>query len=317
VTADVAIVMITYNCADWVPRSLGALPAALGSRQAAVVVVDNASSDSGADRAEEAGATVVRNTENAGFAAAVNQGVRAAPPSRWVLLLNPDTEARPGSLERLLAFAEANPGHGLYGGRTLRTDGGLEPSSCWGEPSLWSMVCFATGLSTALPGRRLTDPESLGSWQRDSTREVGVITGCLLLVDRDVWDELGGMDERYFVYGEDVDFSTRARKQGYRPIITPDAEVVHAIGVSSADNPSKVRLVLAGKVTYVRLNWPGWRGQAGLSLLWLGVAGRALGARLTGRGRGWGAGWSDRAQWWNGFDGLRPAAGPPVGDPEA
>ncbi|GAB2456300.1 glycosyltransferase family 2 protein [Xylanimonas ulmi] len=299
---ELAIVLVTYNSADWIGRCLRALPAALDGRCAQVVVVDNASADATADVVERdhPQTVLIRNAHNAGFAAAVNAGARAVA-SDWVLLLNPDTEARPGSLRNLVDFAERNPGHGLYGGRTLRPDGSLEPTSCAGLPSLWSTACFALGLSTAFRGSSVFDPESLGRWQRDTVREVGSVTGCLLLVDRATWDRLGGLDERYFVYGEDVDLSARARRLGLRPVITPDAEVVHGVGESSPGSEGSMLLALAGKVTYSRTHFPPVAAALAVGLLRLGVGLRAAGARLTGKGQGWRVGWRERARWWNGF----------------
>ncbi|MFT4288443.1 glycosyltransferase family 2 protein [Nocardioides sp.] len=301
-SADVGIVLVTYDSADWIGRCLDSLPAALDGREAEIVVVDNASRDGSADlvAAEHPEVTLIRSETNLGFAAAVNLGARHSR-APWVLLLNPDMEARPRALRNLLEFAEKNPGHGLYGGRTLTVDGRTERSSCWGLPSLWSMTCFALGLTTLFHHSRIFDPESLGRWDRDTVREVGMITGCLLLVDREDWDRLGGMDERYFVYGEDADFSARARRLGLRPIITPEAEVVHAIGRSSSGPGGSMPLVLAGKVTYARSHF-GSRGSAVVGLLRLGVLARALGSRLTGRGGKWAVCWRRRAEWWDGFE---------------
>jgi N-acetylglucosaminyl-diphospho-decaprenol L-rhamnosyltransferase len=300
-SADVSILVVTYNCADWITRCLDALPPALAGRAAEVVVIDNASEDDSAARvaAHPMTTRLERNDGNVGFAAAVNQAA-ALSSAEWLLLLNPDTEARPGSLANLLQFGERNRANGVYGGRTIRTDGRLEPSSCWALPSLWSTFCFAVGLSTAFAGSSWFDPEAMGNWQRDSVREVGMITGCLLLVDRRIWRELRGLDERYFVYGEDADFAARARARGYRPIITPSAEVVHEVGVSSSSG-GKMALLLAGKITYVRRQFRPWQRAPAVTLLRAGVAGRALGARLTGRGQKWRQAWERREQWWDGF----------------
>ncbi len=299
---EVAVVVVTYNSAEWISRCLDALPAALGDRRAHVVVVDNPATDDTADvvAARHPDVTLLRNARNVGFAAAVNVGA-AASSAPWVLLLNPDTVPRPGSLARLLEFAENHPGHGLYGGRTLAEDGTLEPTSAWGAPSVWSTVCFATGLSSFFPRSRVFDPESLGRWQRDTVREVGIVTGCLLLADRGTWDRLRGMDERYFVYGEDADLSARARRIGLRPVITPDAEVVHAVGASSEEAGGNFALVFAGKVTYARTHF---RGVAAGVVVWLlraGVAWRATLERVTHRGGNWSAGWACRDEWWDGF----------------
>src|SRR5204862_7187826 len=122
--------------------------------------------------------------------------------------------------------------------------GAVDPKSCWGAPTLWSLVCFASGLSTLFPRTRLFDPESLGRWPRDTEQEVDIVTGCLLLTRRNVWDELGGFDERFWVYGEDADFCLRAAGRGWRPAITPRATVVHVVGASSASEYDKKDLVL-------------------------------------------------------------------------
>ncbi len=300
--AEVAVVVVTYESREWVDRSLGALPAALGTLDHEVVVVDNGSRDGTAEhiRRHHPGVRLVAQRENTGFAAGVNRGV-AATSSEYVLLLNPDTEARPGALQALVDFARDHPEHGVYGGRTLRDDGSLEPSSCWGLPTVWSTTCFALGLSTAFPRSRVFNPESLGDWRRDTVREVGMVSGGLLLAPRRVWDELGGLDERYFVYGEDADFCARARRAGYRPVITPSAEVVHAVGASSTGS-GKMPLLLAGKVTYARTHF-GARSGLVVALLRTGVAARGAGSRFTRRGGKWRDAWQARSTWWNGFPG--------------
>jgi GT2 family glycosyltransferase len=301
--SEIDIVLVTYNSGSWIHRCLSSLPAALDGIHAHTIVVDNASSDGSADLVcrLHPEATLVRNPTNAGFGAAVNRGV-AHGRAPWILLLNPDTEARPGSLRALLNFALRHPGHGLYGGRTLTPDGDVEPSSCWGLPTLWSTACFALGLSTVFRRSPLFDPESLGRWQRDSVREVGMVTGCLLLVDRATWHRLDGFDERYFVYGEDADLAARAHALGLRPIITPTAEVVHAIGESSSGAAGSLPLVLAGKVTYLRTHFHGRARSFAVALLRLGVALRALGSLLSGGSGKWLATWRRRRQWWSGFE---------------
>ena len=174
-----------------------------------------------------------------GYARAINLAASRATGD-FLVLLNPDTVVLDGALDRLRAFAMAHPGHGLYGGRTIRPNGEVDPRSCWARPSWWSVTCFGFGLSTAFQGSAIFNPESLGSWQRDSVREVGVITGSLCLVPRDVWIELGGFDPVYFMYGEDSDLAGRAARRGYRPIVTPDATIVHEVGASSSTELGQV-----------------------------------------------------------------------------
>ena len=306
VCPELSIVIVTYNCIDWVDRCLNGLEAALDGVEAEVIVIDNASADGSADRvAMHPNVRLVRNACNVGFAKAVNQGAADAG-AEWILLLNPDTEPRPSSLRNLYSFARDNPGHGIYGGRTVRTDGEVEPTSCFNLPTLWSYFCFATGLSTAFSRNRIFDPESMGNWARDTVREVGMVTGCLLLCHRDVWNALKGLDERFYVYGEDADFAMRARAIGCRPIITPDAEIVHALGVSSGDGGRKMPLLLAGKTVYLERHFSGPKRATLVSLLRVGVALRAVGARLTGRGQKWDYAWKHRSEWWTGFPVVSP-----------
>lgn len=269
-----------------------------------IVVVDNGSHDGSADAIRSLGhpdITVVDAGGNLGFAAGVNIGVRHCG-GEYVLLLNPDTHVLPGSLEALLRFAVENPGYGLYGGRTLRPDGRVDPSSCWGAPTLWSLVCFATGLSTAFKGSRVFDPESLGSWQRDTVREVPIITGCLLLVGREDWQSLGGMDEAFFLYGEDVEFSVRSRRAGHRPVIVPDATIVHEVGGSTGSSGTKMSMVMAGKVTFLRRAWPAMSARVGILLLQWGAALRAgLEAVTRRRDAMWTDVWRRRHDWNHGY----------------
>ena len=231
----------------------------------------------------------------------MNRGAQAAS-GEWLLLLNPDTLTLPGSLRALLQFADAHPEYGVFGGRTLRPDGSVDPSSCWGAPTLWSLTMFATMLSTAFKRSPVFDPESLGRWQRDSVREVPIITGCLLLVRLADWERLGGMDEDYFLYGEDAEFSMRAGRAGLRRVVVPDAVIVHEVGGSSDAGGEKGCMVMAGKVTHLRKTWTPLRAAVGVRLLLAGVAVRAALEAVTRRSRApWSVVWRRRADWYQGY----------------
>lgn len=270
------------------------------------VVVDNGSADGSAAAIAARFPNIVVDAagENLGFAKGVNRGV-AQSHGEYVLLLNPDMIVHDEAFERLLEFARENPQYGLYGGRTVRRDGSLEPSSCWGAPTLWSLSCFAAGLSTALRGSALFDPESLGSWARDTVREVDIITGCLLLMRRSDWDALGGMDEAFFLYGEDAEFSIRAARRGHRPVVVPDAVVMHDVGGSTASSSNKMCMVMAGKTTLIRRSWVPARARVGLALLATGVALRAGLERAAHRPGTWTTVWSRRADWAQGYPAAR------------
>ena len=138
---------------------------------------------------------------------------------------------------------------------------------------------------------RLFDPESLGSWQRDSIRDVGTVTGYFLLLRRDRWLQLGGMDPTFFMYGDDVDFSERARRLGFRPMITPAALSEHVAGASSVDGDRSVML-LRGRLTLMTRQWSRQRAAVGHLMLRFGVLLRALAGSPA-----WRTAWKRRAEW--------------------
>jgi hypothetical protein len=311
VSVDASVLIVSYRCRDAVLACLDSIPAGASANEIEVIVLDNASGDGTVEAVAEhhPGVRLIAQDENTGFAAGVNRAAEEAQ-GEYLLLLNPDTVVHPGAIDALLAFARTNPRHGLVGGRTVNPDGTTHPGSCWGKPTLWSTFCFATMLSTLFKRSAVFDPESLGSWQRDSVREVDIVTGCLLLVPSEVWRELEGFDTRFFMYGEDVDLALRAAARGYRPAITPAAVVTHEIGVSSESRPDKFRMVLQGKVTVMDKHWTPVRRSAGRTLLVAGVGLRALVARATRRGAAatsgagavtWRTLWSDRRSWLAGF----------------
>jgi GT2 family glycosyltransferase len=304
-TFEVAIVIVSYNSSAFICNCLESVCSNGWDMRQQVIVVENASKDDAVAwiRARFPDVLLLEPGRNLGFAAGVNYGVRHAD-AEFVLLLNPDTEIRSAAVHEIVDFARRHPGNGLYGGRTLRRDGSLEPSSCWGEPTLWSMAMFALGITTMFPKNRWLDPESLGDWQRDSVREVGAISGCFLLVPKPVWDELGGFDERYFMYGEDMDLAMRAKARGYRPIVCPTAELVHEVGQSSETPVHKSLLLYRGKASLVRTHWKGPAKWLGLFFLAAGTGLRAALARVSSRAgtNRWQTLWRERTTWLKGYD---------------
>ncbi len=312
--ADVAIIIVSYNSEDHIGDCLESVFAQCKEVKQQVIVVDNDSKDGTVEliRSRFPQVELILPGKNLGFAKGVNLGAIHAT-AEFVLLLNPDTEILNHAVDEVVNFARNNPGHGLYGGRTLQPDGSLEPSSCWGQPTLYSMALFAFGLTTLFPKNRWLDPESLGNWQRDSVREVGVITGCFLLAPKATWEELGGLDESYFMYGEDVDLAMRARKAGYRPVICPTAELVHEGGKSSETPVHKTLLLYRGKASLVRSHWKGLSQRLGLFLLLAGTGLRAVISSVVSVARKpeaagrWQTLWKKRDEWMQGYGNLEKA----------
>jgi N-acetylglucosaminyl-diphospho-decaprenol L-rhamnosyltransferase len=314
VSPDVSVVIVSYNTVELTLRCLRQL---LDSRtddiSFDVVVVDNASADGSADAIAERFPEVrlIRLAVNVGWGRAVNRGV-VASSGRHVLFLNPDAAPAGHPVAELARFARQHPEHGIYAGRTLHPDGTDDMYCCWGLPSLRGYLGFATGLSTAFPNNSWINPEDLPGYDRRTVREVPAVSGCCMLVDRKLFNELGGFDPVFFLYSDDIDLCARAAVLGARPVVVPGAAVVHVGGASSSSEGQRIK-ILRGKATYVRRHWSRPRAQLALTLMKAGVGLRAAGKtvlrRERARGVDWPAVWRERRTWsagWPAVDEPRP-----------
>lgn len=312
VTPDLTVIVVSYNTRDLTLKCLETLYVTTKETSFQTVVWDNASSDGSAEAIAAAFPQVelIASADNLGFAAA-NNVVAERVETPWLLLLNPDTECHAGAVDNLMAFSRAHPEAGITGGRTVFPDGSLNIASCWMQITPWSAFCMATGLTTAFRGSALFNPEAMGSWQRDTVREVDIVVGCFLMIPRTLWQELGGFDAKYFMYGEEVDLCLRAKALGYRPMITPDAQIMHLVGQSYNKVSDKVVRVAQSRVTLIRDHWPRALVPLGVGLMWLWGALRVGAARLlalSGRPRHrdtaqkWTQIWSKRQVWLKGSE---------------
>jgi len=255
-TDDVSIIVVSYNTREMTAFSVGSVLAETAISSYELVVLDNASTDCSAD--EIAGrfpeVRVIASSKNLGFAAGNNVAAREAE-GEYLLLLNPDTVVLDGAIDKLVAFAEAHPDAGIYGGRTVFADGSLNPSSVWAKPTVWNAFCRAVGLSAVMKRSPLFNGDSYGGWDRDTVREVDIVSGCFLLIRRELWDKLGGFDTSYFMYGEDWDLCLRAKALGYRCLFCPEAEIVHYGGASEKVRADKLVRLFETKCRLYRQHW--------------------------------------------------------------
>jgi GT2 family glycosyltransferase len=304
---SLSILMVSYNAADHLEATLRSLQGSAAPSDAfEVLVTDNGSADGAAEVAERLLGTgaVERMHRNTGFGFAVNRTAKRARGD-YFLLLNPDAHPKPGAIDAALAVLRARPRSGIVGGRCVTPAGELDPRSCFGRITAWSLTCGMLGLSSAFRGSSVFDPESLGGWQRDDQRPVDVVSGGFLLVSRETWDRLGGFDETYRIYGEDQDLCLRAAALGFSPCIAPSAEFEHDVGASSAHRADRDVLVLTGRATVVKGHVRHRR--YGLFALRAGVALRAVAERVLRKQPRWSEVWRRRAEWSGGW-GARPDA---------
>ena len=236
--AQVAVVIVSFNTRDELLRCLESL--AVVRTPLEVVVVDNASADGSAEavRRRFPRAQILENGANEGYAKANNRGFRATG-APFVLLLNSDAEVRPGTIETLLGILETRPRVGIVGPRTVGTDGVLQVSS---GPDLtplaeWKQRRLVRGVEAGDKGAlalaaRLYSAEHDPCW----------VSGSCLFTRRAHLESVGGLDEGFFLYEEDVDLCVRIGRLGYRVLFTPAAEVLHHRGRSMARAPDRARL---------------------------------------------------------------------------
>lgn len=308
--AVLTVVIVSYNTRAMTLKAIETLLANAGSVAMQIIVWDNASHDGSADAVAEAFPEVElhRSEENLGFAAANNRAVEHAR-GEWLLLLNSDTETLPGAIENLLAFAKANPGAGIVGGRTLFADGSINETSCYRRMTVWSLLCYATGLSRLASGHRFFDPERVTEATIEREPQIDVVTGCFFLLTTALWRQLGGFDLRYFMYAEETDLCLRAAKLGYRPMVTPKASIIHHGGASAISSGRKQQQSFRGKATIIRDHFGAVRRPFGLWMLWFTALNRHLAHVLLGRlGRArpdksemWREVWNNRRDWLAGY----------------
>lgn len=312
-SVDLSIAIVSYETREQILDCLRSVLEHTHRCTFEVIVVDNASTDGTVEAIRDVfpGVTVVASKENLGFAQANNVAARRAA-GRRLLLLNPDTRLTDAAIDNLVAFADQHSDAGIWGGRTTFPDGTINPS-CLGDITLWSTISRACGLTYLFPRSRFFNPESIHRWDPlDREREVDIVVGCFLLVDRSLWEALDGFDPDFFMYGEEVDFSLRARKRGARPRITPSATIIHYGGGSERSTEDKVVKILRGRITVMKVHWPRVSVLIGRWVLLATVALRAVaskivrpperrGGGLDGRVDLWGAVFRRRREWLGGW----------------
>ena len=309
-TPELSILLVNWNTRQLTLDCLASVIAETTRTEYEIIVVDNGSSDGSAEAIARAFPHVrlIESPENLGFARATNLQAGEARGDK-LLLLNTDTVVLDGAIDALMEFSRRVPEARIWGGRTLFADGSLNPTSCWGRMSGWSCLTQALGLSAAFPESRLLNPRAYPGWLRDSEREVDIVTGCLFLIDRAFWMELGGFDPRFFMFGEEAELCLRAKEAGARPMITPAATIVHYDGASNRDPVQKAVHMLQSTLGVIDLHMAGGERAlaraatvGGVALRrWLyGLTGRISPARFGGAADKWRAIWARRGEWQEG-----------------
>ena len=234
---DVSMIVVNWNTREILRKCLESLCNHTRNISFEIIVVDNGSSDGSAEAVEKGFPQVklIRNQENLGFARANNIGIRAST-GRYLCLMNSDIFVLNGCLKKLLEFMDQSLNVGMSGPRLLNRDHIFQPS-CRYFPSIWNNLCHALALNRLFPKSSFFSDSLMKHWKHDTVQSVDVLPGCLWMVRREALDQVGLLDERFFIYGEDVDWCKRFHDHGWDVVFYPDAEAIHYHGASSASAP--------------------------------------------------------------------------------
>lgn len=243
---DVSIIIVAWNVREMLRDCLKSVYEQTVGISFEVIYVDNASEDGSVDMVtkEFPKVKVIKNAENKGFIKANNQGIEIAQ-GRYVLLLNSDTIVLDNAIAKMIKFADAHPQAAVVGCKVLNPDRTLQ-RNCFMYPSLLNMFLSATYLYKIFPRSRFFGRERMTWWDFDSVREVQTVCGSCSLVRKKAVDQVGLMDEVYFVYGDDPDWCYRFKKNGWEIMFTPDGQIIHYGGQTTKQMARKFRLQLHG-----------------------------------------------------------------------
>lgn len=229
-----SVIILSYGPADIVRPCLESLRADLDAGLVEVVLVNNAYAQFARRQLaiEHPHVRFIDAERNSGFAAGNNIGIRLAR-CQYVLLLNPDTTVRAGTLAEMLTFMDAHPEVGAATCRVVLGDGRLDEACHRGFPTPWASLTYYLGLDRILPASRLFGQYHLTFRDLDTTHEIDSPSGCFFLVRREVINQVGALDEQFFLYGEDIDWAFRIKQAGWRIVYHPQVSITHLKGMSS------------------------------------------------------------------------------------
>jgi len=263
---DLSVIIVSWNTKDFVLRCLESVRQTVKGMEAEVFVVDNGSTDgSGAavrERFPKVG--LIENPMNVGFARANNQALSRAT-AKYLLLLNPDTQVKERAVERLISFMEAHREVGMAGGQLLNSDGSKQ-NAIANFPSLATELLNKNLLRwlfpNRFPGKGRNYPEPI---------EVDSVIGAGMMVRRDTVEQVGLLDEDYFLFLEETDWCYRAKKAGWKVYHVPQAEIYHFQGKSAAREKRRARVeYYRSRYHFFKKN----RGSLQWSILLMGLIGR-------------------------------------------
>ena len=231
---DLSIIIVNYNVKEFLQNLLHSISKASQNLSSEIIVVDNASEDGSVEllKSKFPSVKIIENETNLGFGKANNQALKIAE-GKYLLLINPDAIVREDTFTKMIKFLEEQSDAGIAGCKIFSPDGSLQLACRRSFPGPWTSFCKVTGLSNLFPNSKIFARYNLTYLDENQTYEVDAISGSFMMLKREVYDKVGGFDEQFFMYGEDLDFCYRIQKAGYKVFYVHTTQVIHYKGEST------------------------------------------------------------------------------------
>jgi GT2 family glycosyltransferase len=241
---DASIIIVSWNTRDILRNCLKSVYEQTKDILFEVIVIDNASSDHSVSmiKTEFSQVHLIENKENRGFAAGVNQGIAVAK-GRYVLVLNSDTVVCDNAIEKIVRYADEHSEAAVVGCQVLDNFYTVQ-MTCFRFPSVLNLFLYAFGLNKIFKKNHFFGREWMLWWPRDSEREVEVVSGSFMLVRRNAIDDVGLMDEDYFLYYEETDWCYRFAMAGWKKLFWPGAKIIHCHGGRNSSKQESLKMAV-------------------------------------------------------------------------
>lgn len=238
---DVSIVLVNFKTPELTLNAIVSVIKTVSKYHYEIILVDNHSCDGIIEHLKNnyPQVRVIENEENAGFSKANNQGIRIAN-GRYILLLNSDTIVMSDTLDVMISFMDTHPTVGASGCKVVLPNGELDKACRRGFPTPSASFYYAFGFSKLFPNVPRFNQYQLGYLDPDESYPVDCLVGAFMMVRREVIDQVGGLDEEFFMYGEDIDWCYRIKQAGWEIYYYPKTSIIHYKGASSRRKPFKI-----------------------------------------------------------------------------
>ncbi|MEM1326922.1 MAG: glycosyltransferase family 2 protein [Bacteroidota bacterium] len=275
---QLSIIIVNYNVQYFLEQALRAVARATQRLEAEVFVVDNNSVDDSVEmvRTKFPDVHLIDNQHNPGFSIANNQAIRQAK-GKYILLLNPDTVVQEDTFDTCWAYMEAHPKVGALGVKMIDGSGAYLPESKRGFPSPFVAFCKTIGLSKFFPKSATFNQYYLGHLSENENQQVDVLAGAFMWMRKSVLDEIGLLDEDFFMYGEDIDLSYRVTLAGYENHYLAETSIIHYKGESTKKGSVKyVRTFYQAMILFAQKHFEGRNAKLFILMLRAAIYFRAL-----------------------------------------